>query len=57
MGCNKIQQEVWSNLIERRTSEKYFKFVVLDQELILMLINVLEIDLDELLNIRNELTN
>nr|AQS33901.1 hypothetical protein [uncultured archaeon] len=57
VGCNKIQQEVWSNLIERRTSEKYFKFVVLDQELILMLINVLEIDLDELLNIRNELTN
>lgn len=54
IGCNKIQQEVWSNLIERRISEKYFKFVVLDKELILMLISVLGIDLDKLLNVRNE---
>lgn len=54
VACNRIQQGVWSNLIERRISEKYFKFVVLDQELILMLINVLEIDLGKLLNVPQE---
>jgi len=40
-----IQKEVWVNLIDEQRIRNYFKHVILDEDLILMLIGELDIDL------------
>ena len=49
VSTNDIQQQVWTNIVEGKAVNGYFKYVVLDRELILMLINALQIDLSILI--------